>query len=62
MLTYFTTILTETFYALIYTVLSLTIQVDRGSVITATFLCAQFDDLNDPVDSVFYGPSTQNKI
>ena len=27
-----------------------------------TFLRAQYDDQDDPVDSVLYGPSTQNKI
>ena len=27
-----------------------------------TFLRAQYDDLDDPVDSVLCGPSTQNKI
>lgn len=27
-----------------------------------TFLRAKYDDLDDPVDSVLYGPSTQNKI
>ena len=45
----------------------LTIPIDRGSEtgIMATmhnFLRAQYDDQDDPVDSVLYGPLTQNKI
>lgn len=45
----------------------LTIRIDRGSetgimATMHTFLRAQYDDLDDPVDSVLYGPSTQNKI
>ena len=52
---------------MISTVLPLTIRIDRGSetgimATMHTFLRAQYDDLDDPVDSVLYGPSTQNKI
>ena len=54
-------------YVLISTVLPLTIRIDRGSetgimATMHTFFRAQYDDQDDPVDSVLYGPSTQNKI
>ena len=44
-----------------------TIRIDKGTE-TGTmatihcYLCHQHGDLDNPVDSVLYGPSTQNKI
>lgn len=54
-------------HCIICMVLPLNVRVDRGTetgILTTMhcFLREKFEDLDDPTDSVIFGPSTQNKI